>query len=73
MQVKVPARAEEICQIYDPTAKLIIQRRSPKTLGLLWPKFTHKYCIQKEIIKYKGKVPVNKIKKLKISLEKLIS
>jgi hypothetical protein len=30
------------------------------TLGLLWPKLTHKYCIQKEIIKYKGKVPVNK-------------
>jgi len=30
------------------------------TLGLLWPKFTHKYCIQKEIIKYKDKVPVNK-------------
>ncbi len=20
------------------------------TLGLLWPKFTHQYCIQKEII-----------------------
>ncbi len=32
------------------------------TLGLLWPKFTHKYCIQKEIIKYKDKVPVNKKK-----------
>jgi hypothetical protein len=26
------------------------------TLGLLWPKFTRRYCIQKEIIKlYKGK------------------
>ncbi len=48
---------------YDPTTKLIILRRSPKTsctLRLLWPKFTHKYCIQKEIIKYKCKVPVNK-------------
>jgi hypothetical protein len=30
------------------------------TLGLLWPKYTHKYCIQTEIIKYKGKVPVKK-------------
>jgi hypothetical protein len=64
MQVQVPARAEEACQIYDPTTKLIFLRRSPMqaiTLGLLWPKFTHKYCIQKEIIKNKGKVPAKKI------------
>jgi hypothetical protein len=31
MQVQVPARAEEACQKYDPTTKLIILRRSPKT------------------------------------------
>ncbi len=33
MQVQVPASAEEACQIYeyDPTTKLIILRRSPKT------------------------------------------
>jgi hypothetical protein len=30
---------------------------------LLWPKFTHKYCEQKEIIKYQGKVPVDNNKK----------
>ncbi len=31
MPVQVPERAEEACQIYDPTTKLIILRRSPKT------------------------------------------
>ncbi len=36
-------------------------------LGLLWPKFTYKYCIQKEIIKYRGKVLVNK-KKIDIKI-----
>jgi len=62
MQVQVPARAEEACQNYDPTTKLIILRRSSKTL--LWDScglnLHTKYCTQKEIIKYKGKVPVNK-------------
>jgi hypothetical protein len=45
MQVQVPARAEEACQIYDPTTKLIILRRSPKTS--LWDS-CGRYCIQKE-------------------------
>jgi hypothetical protein len=47
---------------YDPTTKLIILMQVPQdiTPGLLRPKFKHKYCIQKEIIKYKGKVSVNK-------------
>ncbi len=55
--------AEEACQIYDPTTKLIFPQDI--TLGLLWPKFTHRYCVQKEIIKiYKGKcLSINKIKK----------
>jgi hypothetical protein len=30
MQVQDPARAEEACQIYDPTTKLIILHRSSK-------------------------------------------
>ncbi len=38
------------------------------TLRLLWPKFTHKYCIQKEIIKDKGEVPVSKIPSILTSL-----
>jgi hypothetical protein len=60
--VGVPARTEEACQKYHPITKLIILRRSPKTS--LWDScglnLHTKYCIQKEIIKYKGKVPVNK-------------
>jgi hypothetical protein len=44
---------------YGTTTKLIILRRSPKTS--LWDSCgLNFYCIQKEIIKYKGKVPVNK-------------
>ncbi len=66
LKVQVPARAEEACQIYDPTCSqtdLPTQVPQDITLGLLCPKFTHKYRIQKEIIKYKGKVPVNNKKK----------
>jgi hypothetical protein len=52
MQVQVPARAEEACQIYDPTTKLIILRRSPKTS--IWDS-CGRYCIKKEIIIKKKK------------------
>jgi hypothetical protein len=47
---------------YDPTTKLIILRIVPKdiTLGLLWPKFTHKYCKKETNNKYMGKVPITK-------------
>ncbi len=41
---------KEACQIYDPTTKLIILRRSPKTS--LWDS-CGRYCIQKEIINKK--------------------
>ncbi len=64
MQVQVLAKAEdweEACQIYDTTTKLIFLHRSPKTS--LWDScglnLHTKYCIQTEIINYKGKVPVN--------------
>jgi hypothetical protein len=60
-----PGKSKRGMPKYDPTTKLITQVPLVITLGLLWPKFTHKYCIQKEIIKYKGKVPVNK-KKVKM-------
>ncbi len=49
---------------YGPTTKLIILRRSPKTS--LWDSCgLNLHTNTVEIIKYKGKVPVNKKKKIK--------
>jgi hypothetical protein len=61
LQVQVPARAGGNVKIW-PNNQTDHPTQVPQdiTLGLLWPKFTYKYCIQNEIIKYKGKVPVNK-------------
>jgi hypothetical protein len=55
MQVQVLARAEEACQIYDPTTKLIILCRSPKTL--FWDS-CGRYC------KKKKKKKISTIKKI---------
>jgi hypothetical protein len=50
MQIQVPARAEEACQNMTHQTDHPTQVPKDITLGLLWPKFTHKYYIKKEII-----------------------